>query len=246
MKISVSMITFNEEKKLETTLASVSGWVDEIVIVDSGSTDQTPAIAEKYKAKFFIEKWKGFGKQKNSAIEKCSGDWLLLIDADEEITPKLRQEIVQTLKNPQFDVYEISRISWCFQQKTHHRDSTIRLVKKGSGHFNFKNVHEDFVTACKIGHLKNPLNHHTYWDLTEYLEKFNRYTSLAALDLHKKGKTVSLFRLIWNPFLKFWKKYLFKGGIIDGVNGFILSALSAFYNFMKYAKLHELNRTKKP
>ncbi|OQY10627.1 MAG: hypothetical protein B6I28_00700 [Fusobacteriia bacterium 4572_132] len=240
MGISVSMITFNEEVKLEKTLKSVYKWVDEIIIVDSHSTDKTVDIAKKFGAKVYCEEWKGFGKQKNSALEKCTQDWILVIDADEEITKELAEEILLEVRKPKGNVYKIPRISYCFGKKTRHKDFAIRLVKNKIGKYNNKEVHENFESEEKIFKLKNNINHYTYTDLKEYLEKFNKYTSLAAIQMFEKGKNINIFILILNPFYKFIKKYIFKLAFLDGKNGFLLSILSAYYNLIKYAKLWEL------
>jgi len=247
MGISVSMITYNEELKLEKTLKSIYKWVDEIIIVDSYSTDRTIEIAKKYGAKVYNEEWKGFGKQKNSALEKCTQDWILLIDADEEVTIELSKEILEEVKNPRGKVYEIPRISYCFGKKTRHLDFTIRLVKSKIGNYNHKEVHENFESEENKYKLKNKINHHTYANLKEYLEKFNRYTTLAANQMYEKGTKVNIFVLIMNPIYKFIKKYFLKLAFLDGKNGLVLSVLSSYYNFIKYAKLWELreNENKK-
>ncbi|MGM0508317.1 MAG: glycosyltransferase family 2 protein [Fusobacteriota bacterium] len=241
MGISVSMITNNEEKKLDRTLESVYKWVDEIIIVDSHSTDRTVEIAKKYGAKVFIEDWKGFGPQKNSALEKCTEDWILMIDADEEVTPELAEEIQREVNNPRGKVYEILRQAWCFNKKTNHKDYAIRLVKKGVGKYDSKKVHETFRTDKKAEKIKKIINHHTYISHEEYFDKFNKYTTLSAQEMHKKGRKVSFFKLILNPIYKFIKKYFFKKGFRDGEIGFIMSIYSAYYNFVKYAKLKDLN-----
>ncbi|BDU49680.1 glycosyltransferase [Haliovirga abyssi] len=244
MKISVSMITYNEENKLEKTLKSVYNWVDEIVIVDSYSSDKTVEIAKKYGAKVYIEDWKGFGKQKNSALEKCTGDWILLIDADEEITENLRDEILNIINSDKIEknVYKIPRISWWFGKKTHEKDSVIRLVKKDSGKYNEKEVHEEFVTKENIGVLKNSINHYTYVSLEEYFMKFNKYTTLAALELRKKGRKFNLGRLFFEPIRNFLKIYIGKKGILEGYYGFLRAILSGMYGIVRYSKLYLLEK----
>jgi glycosyltransferase involved in cell wall biosynthesis len=240
--LSVAMITFNEEKKLPITLAAVKDLADEIIIVDSHSTDSTREIAVKYGAQVFEEDWKGFGRQKNSAVKKCGGEWILLLDADEELTVRLKDEIMEIIRNPFFDVYEIPRIAYTFGYRTRRKDYTVRLVKKGSGHYDDKEVHESWIHGDRTGRLDNPLRHHTYLSYHEYFEKFNRYTEAAAREKLKKGKNVTLLFMICNAAVNFIKEYIFRGAILDGRQGFINSAFGAFYTFVKYVRLDDMIR----
>ncbi|MGL5797484.1 MAG: glycosyltransferase family 2 protein [Cetobacterium sp.] len=246
MKISVAMITFNEEKILRKTLNSVKNLADEIVIVDSGSTDSTKEIAEEFGAKFYNESWKGYGPQRNSAIQKCSGDWILNIDADEEISEELFQKINDIVKGSTSskEVFKINRLSVCFGKKLKHggwgKSYAIRLFKKDAGKFNDNNVHEEFVTNKEIFKIKENIFHHSYLTMDDYFVRFNRYTTEGAKDYYKKGKQVSIFDIFINPVYKFLRMYIFRLGFLDGVEGFVISSTSSLYSMIKYFKLREM------
>lgn len=245
MKLSVAMITFNEEKILEKTLESVKEFADEIVIVDSGSTDRTKDIVEKYNALFFTENWKGYGPQRNSAIDKCSNEWILNIDADEEISPALREKIID-IKNGKLDgdVFEINFTSVCFGKKLKHggwsNSYHIRLFKKSAGRFNDNMVHEEFITDSKIIRLKEDIYHHSYITLQDYFTKFNRYTTEGAIEYYKRGKKASVLQIIFNPTYKFIKMYVIRLGFLDGIEGLMIACTSAMYSMVKYFKLREI------
>lgn len=249
MKLSVAMITKNEERNLDRTLRSVQGIADEIVIVDSGSTDGTEKIAKKYGAKFFVEPWKGYGLQRNSAIDKAQGEWILNIDADEEISPKLQKKILEIKKSvDDKNVYTINFTSVCFNKKIKHggwsNSYHIRLFKKSAGRFNENKVHESFETAEKIYTLKEDIYHHSYSSLEDYFTKFNRYTTEGALEYYKRGKRCNLFQLVVNPIFKFLRMYLIRLGFLDGKEGFLLACTSSLYTMVKYYKLHEIYKNK--
>ncbi|MGL4358394.1 glycosyltransferase family 2 protein [Cetobacterium sp.] len=246
MKISVAMITFNEEKILRKTLESVKELADEIVIVDSGSTDSTEAIAKEFGVKFHTESWKGYGPQRNSAIEKCSGTWILNIDADEEISEELKRkikEIVEDRSNSK-DIFKINRLSVCFGKELKHggwgTSYAVRLFRKGSGKFNDNTVHEAFETDKKIYKIDEDILHHSYLTMEDYFNRFNRYTTEGAKDYYKKGKKVSVFDIAVNPFYKFIRMYIFRLGFLDGVEGFVIASTSSLYSMIKYFKLREM------
>lgn len=249
MGLSVGIITFNEEKRLERTLESVKSFADEIVIVDSGSTDKTFEIAQKFGANFFVENWKGYGLQKNSVIDKCKEDWILLIDADEVISSKLKNKIIEIVNQDKEDVYEVNFTSVCFGKKIKHGGWSgsyrVRLFRNGIGKYNDNVVHEAFITDRKIAKLKEEILHYSYEDLADYLSKFNRYTSEGAKEYFKRGKKSNLFGIVINPFFKFIRMYIFRLGFLDGVEGLLLAILSANYTMVKYYKLLEMNRRDK-
>lgn len=247
MRLSVAMMTYNEEKNLKRTLDAIAKLADEIIIVDSGSKDKTHEIAQEFGAKFFIEEWKGYGKQRNSAIEKCSSKWILNIDADEEVSPELFQIIKEVINSDETDekkVYEINRVSFCFGKKLKHggwgTSYAIRLFKKGSGYFNDNTVHEEFITESKIERIKGDLFHHSYLTLEDYFLRFNRYTTEGALEYYKQGRKSSLFQIVLNPFYKFIRMYIIRLGFLDGVEGFVIAVTSALYSMVKYFKLREI------
>ena len=259
-KLSVAMITFNEERNLARTLNSVSNIADEIVIVDSGSTDKTQQIALDFGANFIEQKWLGYGKQRNIAFENCTSKWILCIDADEEVSLELAKKIkeivddenikkdnnIKNNKNIENKVYEINRISICFGKILKYggwgSSYAMRLFLRGCGKFNDNVVHESFETNCKISKLspKYSLYHHSYLTMKDYFDKFNRYTTEGAIDYYKKGKRGSIFNIVFNPLFKFIKMYIIRLGFLDGVEGFMIAYSSSLYTMTKYFKLREI------
>lgn len=245
MGLSVAMITLNEERILEKTLNSVKDFADEIVIVDSGSTDRTKEIAEKFGAVFIEQKWLGYGMQRNKAIDNASHEWVLNIDADEEISPALKEKIIK-IKNGEIegDVFTVNFASVCFGKKLKHggwsNSYHIRLFKKSAGRFNNNMVHEEFLTEKKVQTLKEEIFHHSYLTLQDYFVKFNRYTTEGALDYYRKGKKASVFQIAFNPVYKFIKMYIIRLGFLDGVEGLMIACASAMYSMAKYFKLREI------
>ena len=247
MKLSVGIITLNEEKIIEKTLKSVEAIADEIIIVDSNSSDKTIEIAKSFGAKVFIEDWKGFGPQKNSVIEKCNGDWILLIDADEELSEGLVQKIREIVNGKNdYNVYKINRSSVCFGKRIRYggwsNQYAVRLWKKNSVKVNDNFVHEDYLTKESIGFIKENINHYSYLSLEDYLSRFNRYTTLGAEEYYKRGKKAGVFSIVINPIFKFLRMYIIRLGFLDGLEGLLLSILSANYTMVKYYKLLEMNR----
>lgn len=245
MKLSVAMITLNEERILEKTLKSLEGVADEIVIVDSGSTDKTEEIAKKYGARFINQKWLGYGKQRNVAIENATGDWVLNIDADEEISPKLAKKLKEIKENEsEKEVFEINFSSVCFGKKLKHggwsNQYHIRLFRKDAGRFNTNEVHEEFLTDKKVYRLKEEIYHHSYITLEEYFTKFNRYTTEGAKEYYRRGKKPSNFQIIFNPIFKFIRMYIIRLGFLDGIEGLMIASTSAMYSMVKYFKLREM------
>lgn len=250
MKLSVGIITFNEERILGKTLSSLRKIADEVVIVDSYSTDRTVEIAKNFGAKVFSEKWKGFGLQKNSVIEKCKGEWILLIDADEELSENLAYKIKELINGKnKFNVYKINFMTIAFGKEIKYggwsNSYRIRLFKKNSGKYNNNEVHEDFITQEKLGKIREKIRHHSYFDLEDYLKKFNQYTTKAANEIHKKGKKVNNFKTVFSSFFVFIKMYIIRLGFLDGLEGLLLAIMSSNYTFVKYYKSIELKRSEK-
>ena len=243
-KISAIVITYNEEKNIERCLSSIA-WVDEIVVVDSESTDDTKKIASEFTPRVFDIKWEGFGKAKDFAKDKASHQWILSVDADEVVTEDLKDEIQRiTRSEDSLDGYYISRKSNFLGKWIKHGgwypDYVLRLFKKDKAKFNHSMVHEKVWVEGKTGYLKNDLLHYTDPDFDHYLEKLNRYTSLGAEELFRKGKRAELFDVIFRPWAVFFKMYFVRKGFLDGLSGFILAVSSAFHVFSKYVKLWHL------
>lgn len=246
MKLSVGIITFNEEKIIGKTLNSLDGLADEVIIVDSYSSDKTVELATSYGAKVYSEEWKGFGPQKNSVLEKCKGEWILLIDADEEISVELKEKIIEIINDPkeEREVFDINRSSICFGKRLKHggwsNQYATRLWKRGSVEVNNNLVHEEFITAKEKYRLKERINHYSYLTLEDYIWRFNRYTTLGAEEYYKRGKKATMFNILLNPIFKFIRMYFLRLGFLDGIEGLVIAIFSAMYTMTKYFKLREM------
>lgn len=245
-KLSIAIITYNEEENIRRTLESVK-WADEIVILDSGSTDRTVRICREYTNKIFDQPWLGFASQKNLAIDTCSGDWVLSLDADEPIEPALAEEIRNILSSsPSYDGYRIPRKTFFLEKQIRHGgwypDYNLRLFRKNKGRFEERIVHEAVKVEGVVDKTQNAILHYAYPDLSSYLATINKYSSLAVEAMSKNG--ISAFRttgvnIVFRPALTFLYKYLFRLGFLDGKHGLILNLFHAWYVFAKYAKAWE-------
>ncbi|MCI0595004.1 MAG: glycosyltransferase family 2 protein [candidate division Zixibacteria bacterium] len=245
-KVTAVILTKNEEQNLPRCLESVR-WVDEVLILDSGSTDRTPEIARKCGAKVHQLPWEGFGKQKQKGVELAAGEWVLSIDADEVVTPELKGEIMSRLAGDNGTAgYFLKRKAYFLDRFVRHGgwypDWVLRLFKKEKGRFTPAAVHEAVILDGPTARLEADLLHYTDPDFSHYLAKLNRYTDLSAQELFEKGERGSLFRIMANPAAKFFSQYFLKAGFLDGRAGFILAGASAFHVFSKYVKLWELSR----
>lgn len=245
LQISVCIITFNEESNIRACLESVK-WADEIIIVDSFSQDKTIEICKEYTDKIYQIPWEGFGKTKNIALSKATTSWILVLDADERVPQDLREEIVSIDREQ--DAFYIPRKSFFgdrwIKYGGWYPDYTIRLIKKGSGLFKEDKVHEALDIKGKTAYLKNPLEHYTYKDISDFIRRLNRYSGLSAAEKTKVSSLTIFFSLFFRPFFRFFKMYFLKKGFLDGKSGFILAVLYAFYVFAKYAKVWELQEKK--
>jgi glycosyltransferase involved in cell wall biosynthesis len=242
-KLSVAIITYNEAKRIRPCLESVK-WADEIVVVDSLSTDETVKICQEYTPLVFSQPWLGYGAQKNLALSKVHHDWVLSLDADERVTPKLREEIYGILSgNSQFSGYYIPRKSYFLGRWIRYcgwyPDYNLRLFRRGQGHFKDRMVHECVELKGDIGYLKGDLEHETYRSLEEYLERMQRYSTLAAQEMEREGRSVNGFDLLLRPPVTFLKMYVMQQGFREGWRGFLLSVFYSVYTFSKYAKRWE-------
>ena len=245
-KISVFVITFNNAKTLENCLKSVR-WADEIVVLDSFSTDNTISIAEKYGARIFQQAFLGYGPQKQSALEKTTHDWALLLDADEEVTPDLQSEIQELLRTePEHDGYKLPRREQLFWQMSKAScNYQLRLFKKNSGKLSEHAVHADPEVNGSVGTLRKPFLHYGEPNIHMKVEKINGYSSGMVTEKVKDGKKNGLLTCIFYPIWTFIQSYIFKRGFLDGSAGFIGSVVMANYSFLKYAKLHEYYQVQK-
>jgi glycosyltransferase involved in cell wall biosynthesis len=252
--LSVVLITLNEAANLPRTLASVR-WAQEIMVVDSGSTDATAEIARSAGARVYAEPWKGFGPQKNSAIARATGDWILSLDADEEVSPELAREIQELLTvEPPFSAYRIPRLNHFLGKPLRHGgywpDPKLRLFQSGAARFADRAVHEAMETAVPVAALKNPLLHHCYPTLEDYIEHMNRYSSAGAQMLVESGRAPrSLFALLWsallNPVATFAYNYIVRLGFLDGREGLLQHLNHSVYIHWKYVKAWQVAKNTK-
>jgi len=253
LTLSVAIITKNEEANLLRTLAGVR-WADEIVIVDNGSTDRTPEIARECGVKFFVEEWKGFGAQKNSAIAKCTSDWVLSLDADEEVGAELAGEIRMLLGGePQHNAYVLPRRNFFLGRWLRHGgyypDPKLRLFRRGAAQFEERAVHETIRFEGPAGRLHGDLLHHAYPTLDAYIEHMNRYSALGAAQAIARGRTSrSIVAFLWNvwvvPVATFKYNYFLRLGFLDGREGFLQHLYHSAYVSWKYAKAWESTRAR--
>jgi glycosyltransferase involved in cell wall biosynthesis len=240
VKISATIITYNEERNLPRAIESLR-CVDEIVIVDSGSSDRTLKIAEKLGARVVDSPWPGYAKQKNLAAERATHDWILSIDADESLSEALEAELWQLKKNgPQFDAYTMPRMAqylgrW-IRYSGWYPDRKIRLYRRDKATWVGDYVHESVKATGTVGHLESNLLHFTCDSLSEHLKTMDRYTTLAAEQLIASNHKVTWARLICEPPWTFFNTYVLKQGFRDGVEGLAIANMAALYNFLKYAK----------
>jgi glycosyltransferase involved in cell wall biosynthesis len=248
-RLSVAIITLNEERNLAECLASVA-FADEIVVVDGGSQDGTCEIAQAAGARVIdAPDWLGFGIQKNRAIDACSGDWVLSIDADERVPQVLRDEILATLANPACDVYEMPRSSYYCGRFMRHSgwwpDYVRRLFRRGTARFSPAPVHESLQTDAKIGKLKSPLEHWSFRTMEQVLHKVNHYSSLSAPIVLQRGQRPTVATAVLHGISAFLRTYLLKRGFLDGAHGFMLAVSNAegsYYRYIKAMLLHQQSR----
>ena len=244
-KISVLIITLNEEKNIRRCLESVK-WADEIIIVDSDSQDQTVDIAKEFTDKIFIEEWQGFAATKNFGLQKTSGDWILWIDADEEVPKELAEEIRNSVDTDDYDGYYIPRkgnfLGRWIKHSGWYPGYVLRLIKLEYAHFPEKNVHEYLEPPSKTSKLNTAILHYTDPNINHYFIKLNRYTTLAAEELISRNKKFHFYDLLFRPLHISLKMYILKFGFLDGFQGFLLAVFSGYYVFIKYAKLWELQK----
>ncbi|MBL6997495.1 MAG: glycosyltransferase family 2 protein [Phycisphaerales bacterium] len=230
--LSVILITKNEEVDLPACLKSVA-FADEIIIVDNGSTDRTPEIAQEFGAKFFTEKWHGFGPQKNLSLSKATCDWVFSIDADEVVPEKLANEIKKTIENPVYCGYDISRTTTFCGKKVRFgdwgRDKVLRLFRRGSGSFTNDQLHERVVVTGVVGKLNCSMIHNSISSIEDAKEKMVSYATISAKE--RKG---SMLKAITRGFWTFYRSYILRFGWLDGWSGYQIARLSAKGTYLRY------------
>lgn len=244
LKLSVFIIAFNEERIIEECLKKLD-WVDEIIVVDSGSTDKTVAICEKYNAKVFHKKFEGFGQQKQFALDQTQNEWVLSLDADEVLTDELITEIKLNLEtnSKEFSGYFIKRrmvfFGKIFNYGNESNRNILRLFNKIKGEFTLNSVHEEILLKGNTKILKGHYLHHSYGSLAGFIAKLNQYTQLGASNKFAKNKKYSFLSIIIKTKFEFLKKYFIELNFLNGKSGFYWSFLSSFSTFIKCMKTNE-------
>jgi len=245
MEISAVIITSNEEKNLEGALKSVAGVVAEIVVVDCFSTDNTVKIAKKYTERIFQRAWTNFADQKNFANSKAAHPWILSLDADERVSPELREELAELKKaEPEYSAFSILRQAFYLGRWIRHSgwypDLKLRLFRKDRARWEGEYVHEGLVVDGKIGKLKGSIHHFTYRNIAEHLARINKFSDLGAQKLYAEKKKCRWYHLLFLPFFRFLRAYIWKRGFLDGFAGLVISVLTGYGIFIRYAKLREI------
>lgn len=241
-KLSVIIITKNEAARIDACLRSVA-WADEIVIFDSGSDDDTVARCQAYTNKIFVTDWPGYGAQKNRALEKATGDWILSLDADEQLSAELAQEIRAAISSTtQCSAYTMPRLSSYLGKFLRHgdwsNDQCTRLFRRNAARFSEDPVHERLnMLNGNIGKLKNPVYHETFSSLAQMLDKLNNYSTLSAKAKHERGQRSSLSKAIGHGLWTFFRCYILKKGFLDGREGFLLAISNAEGTYYRYLKM---------
>lgn len=245
MSLSVVIITLNAAEHIRSCLESVK-WATEIVVLDSGSTDETIKICQEYTSNVHQTDWPGFGRQKNRAIDHATQDWILVLDADEYLTPELQLEIQAMIAQPS-DVaaYQIRRLSTFMGKLIRHgdwgKDWITRLFRTGTARFTEALVHESLVVNGSVGRLRAILQHDTVMNLESALRKMNEYSTLGAEQMKARGKRATLFQAYTHGFWSFYRSYLINLGFLDGKEGYLIALLIAQASFYKYVKCRYLS-----
>jgi glycosyltransferase involved in cell wall biosynthesis len=242
--LSVTIITRNEASHIAEALRSVS-WADETIVVDAESSDATVEIARRLATHVLVRSWNGYGDQKNFAAGLARHDWILSIDADERVTPELAANIQRTVgSNPTSRGYKLSRVTFhlgrWIRSTDWYPDYQLRLYDRRHARWNDRLVHESVTVDGAVGMLTGELQHLPYRDLSHHLATIDRYTSLAARQMHTEGRHASVIDLLLHPPFAFLRNYVLRFGIRDGLPGLIVSLLNSYYVMLKFAKLWEL------
>jgi glycosyltransferase involved in cell wall biosynthesis len=241
--LSVIVITKNEAQHIARCLQSIA-WADEIIVLDSGSDDDTVNICKRFTEQVFVTDWPGFGPQKQRALDKAQHDWVLSLDADEEVSNALKQEIQKAMLQSNVNGFEIPRLSsYCGKQIQHAGwwpDYVLRLFRRDAGHFTDDVVHERVLVEGKIHRLKSPILHEAFVDPEEVLHKINSYSSLGAQKLLSQGKNASVGLAVGKGLWTFIRTYFLKAALLDGAEGLMLAISNAEGSYYKYLKLRHL------
>jgi glycosyltransferase involved in cell wall biosynthesis len=250
-KLSVVIITYNEEKNIATCLDSVKDLADEIIVVDSFSKDKTKEICLTYHVQFYEHAFEGHIQQKNFAASLANNDYVLSLDADEALSPLLNKKILLEKENFQNDGYYFNRVTNYLGKWIRHGawypDRKLRLWNRHKGQWCGQNPHDKYemFPDSKIGRLKGDILHYSYYSLEQHINQFDKFTSISAKELYNSGKKYNLLKSFLSAFVNFFKGFFIKMGFLDGYYGFVICIFNSFATFVKYAKLHELNKQNK-
>ena len=245
-RLSVTIIAWNEEERLRACLESVA-WAEEILVIDAESTDKTVQVAREFTDKIWVRPWPGFAEQKNFALDQATCEWVLSLDADERVPPELRERISRIVRaNGPGDGYSIPRKNIFWGAWVRHGglypDYQLRLFRRAAGRFVDSAVHESIVVEGHVERLAEPLLHHSYRGLDDFVARSNRYSALAARDVVARGGRAGVLDLALRPLGRFLSMYVARGGFLDGWRGFVLAVLYANYVFLRVAKTWEARR----
>jgi glycosyltransferase involved in cell wall biosynthesis len=246
--LSAVIITFNEEKNIGRCIESVSGVADEILVVDSLSSDRTGEICKSLGAAFIEHPWEGYSGQKNFANSIATHDLVLSIDADEALSDELKASILKIKENIDCDGYEMNRLTnYCGAWIRHgswYPDRKLRLFDRRKAKWSGE-IHEILELHGRKGFLKGDLLHYSYYSVSDHIRQANHFTDLTAREAHSHGKKAGILKLLLSPCIKFIRDYIFLGGFLDGYHGFLVCRISSWATFMKYVKIRQLNKTGK-
>lgn len=249
IKLSVVIITLNEEKNIVRCLQSVKEIADEIVVVDSLSTDQTKNLCESFGVRFIEQKFLGYVEQKNFALKQAQHDYVLSLDADEALSVELITEIKKAKSDFSGKGYQFNRLTGYNGHWIRHcgwyPDTKLRLVEKKEARWIGNNPHDVLVVEGEIHSLKGDLLHYSYDSISAHVQQTNKFSTIEAQELFKKGKRASVMKLVTRPFTQFFKDYILKKGILDGTDGFIICFMNSMYVLLKYAKMIDLQQASK-
>jgi glycosyltransferase involved in cell wall biosynthesis len=242
--VTATLITFNEAANIQAALESLS-WADEIIVVDSESTDETVAVARRFTDKVIVRPWPGYVAQKNFAADQASHDWIFSLDADERVTPDLAREVAAVLgSTPTAAGYRVPRVTFhlgrWIRSTDWYPDYQLRLYDRRGARWAGRYVHESVKAEGRVEDLRGELQHFAYRDLSHHLQTLDRYTTLAAKEMFEDGRRAGALHLMAHPPAAFLRNYILRGGFRDGVAGLIVSAMNARYVGLKFAKLWEL------
>jgi len=245
LSLSVAILTFNSERCIEKVLKSVEEIADEIVIVDSGSTDRTLEIVKDFGAKIYTRNFDNFVNQKNYLLSLCTKEWVLFLDDDEIVDRVLKEEIKRVKEGDNLDGYYVNRMTNYLGKWIRHAwypDWHLRLAKRKKCTWTGGLVHESLRVEGKIGYLNGNLLHYSYPSVSYHLKKLDLYTTLYAKGAYEKGKRFSYLKLFVSPIGAFIRRFILKKGFLDGFEGFVVSVMSSYYAFLKYLKLWEIEK----